>query len=96
MGRLSECLPTLNYMIGTAAKKGASLTPHPRPARRRFTSFGSDPVHDLLATASADVLVAVHGAGCTNWFFMAPGSTLLEIRWAERPGHGSACSSVRG
>ncbi|PRW56188.1 raffinose synthase [Chlorella sorokiniana] len=56
----------------------------------RFISYGSDPVHDMLATASADVLVAVHGAGCTNWFFMAPGSALLEIRPYMFGSHGWA------
>lgn len=33
-----------------------------------------------MAAAGADVLVAVHGAGCTNWMFMSPGAALLEVR----------------
>lgn len=79
MGRQSEVLACLET-CQNSCKIGAAHTPHPCPAPCRFISFGRDPVHDLLATASADVLVAVHGAGCTNWFFMEPGSTLLEIR----------------
>ena len=62
------------------AESTVLLNATPSACPRRFISFGGDPMQDMLATASADVLVAVHGAGCTNWLFMAPGSALLEIR----------------
>lgn len=54
----------------------------------RLHTFGNDTAGDIMAAASADVVVAVHGAGCTNWMFMGPGSALLEIRRAR----GCRCS----
>ena len=58
--------------------------------RRRSITFGNDTAHDIVAAASADALVVAHGAGCTNWFFMQPGSALLEIRRAVAQGGGAA------
>ena len=60
--------------------------------RRRLHTFGGDSAADVVAARSADVVLAVHGAGCTNWFYMAPGSALLELRPHQFGSHGWADS----
>ncbi|KAI3432327.1 hypothetical protein D9Q98_003886 [Chlorella vulgaris] len=46
----------------------------------RHISLGNDPLINLAAVRPADVLVAVHGSGCNNWFSMKEGSSLIELR----------------
>lgn len=46
----------------------------------RSTTLGADPMHNLAAVRPADMVVIVHGSGCSNWLAMREGSALLEIR----------------
>ena len=82
MARCAACRACFGHAPGLM-RPGLVAASRPCPmwrCRRRAYTFGNDTAHDIVAAASADALVAVHGAGCTNVFYMGEDAALLEIR----------------